>query len=109
MHQPEPIIASLFRLGFDDVFEVARAAEIVSHAIAQALEKEERERPLISSACPAIVRLIQVNYPSLLDNVVDFISPMEAAAKIASRPCRIMPYDLTLNESYEKLAAEAAK
>lgn len=32
---------------------------------------------------------------------------LEAAAKIASRPCRIMPYDLTLNESYEKLAAEA--
>jgi len=83
VHKPEPIIASLFRLGFDDVFEVARAAEIVSHAIAQAVEKEDRERPIISSACPAIVRLIQVNYPSLLDNVIDFISPMEAAAKIA--------------------------
>ena len=30
VHQPEPIIASLFRLGFVDVFEVARGADIVA-------------------------------------------------------------------------------
>ena len=82
-HKPEPIIAALFRLGFTDVFEVARAAEIVSYAIAKALEHDDRPRPVISSACPAIVRLIQVNYPGLIDNVIDFVSPMEAAAKIA--------------------------
>ena len=30
-----------------------------------------------------ILRLIQVSFPALLDNVIDFVSPMEAAAKIA--------------------------
>ena len=83
VHQPEPIIASLFRLGFVDVFEVARAAEIVSYAISRAMREEDRPKPVISSACPAILRLIQVSFPALLDNVIDFISPMEAAAKIA--------------------------
>ncbi len=83
VHQPEPIIAALFGLGFDDVFEVARAAEIVSYAISKAIEDPDRPRPVISSACPAILRLIQVNFPSLIDNVIDFMSPMEAAAKIA--------------------------
>ena len=83
VHQPEPIIASLFRLGFADVFEVARAAEIVSYAISRAMREEDRPKPVISSACPAILRLIQVSFPALLDNVIDFISPMEAAAKIA--------------------------
>lgn len=83
VHRPEPIIAALFKLGFSDVFEVARAAEIVSYAIAQALERDDRPRPVISSACPAIVRLIQVNFPGLIDNVIDYVSPMEAAAKIA--------------------------
>ena len=83
VHQPEPIIASLFRLGFVDVFEVARGAEIVSYAISRAMREEDRPKPVISSACPAIVRLIQVNFPALLDNVIDFVSPMEAAAKIA--------------------------
>ena len=59
VHQPEPIIASLFRLGFVDVFEVARAAEIVSYAISRAMREEDRPKPVISSACPAILRLIQ--------------------------------------------------
>ena len=83
VHQPEPIIASLFRLGFVDVFEVARAAEIVSYAISRAMREEDHPKPVISSACPAILRLIQVSFPALLDNVIDFVSPMEAAAKIA--------------------------
>ena len=83
VHRTEPIIAALLSLGFDDVFEVARGAEIVSYAISQSLRNEDKPKPLISSACPAIVRLIQVNFPGLIDNIVDFISPMEAAAKIA--------------------------
>jgi len=82
-HKVELIIAALFKIGFDDVFEVARAAEIVSYAISKALREENRPKPVISSACPAVLRLIQVHFPALLDNVIDFISPMEAAAKIA--------------------------
>ena len=83
VHVPEPIIASLFKLGFVDVFEVARAAEIVSYAVSRSLREENRPRPVISAACPAVLRLIQVHFPALLDNVIDFVSPMEAAAKIA--------------------------
>ncbi|MBR5288914.1 MAG: 4Fe-4S binding protein [Clostridia bacterium] len=83
VHRSEPIIASLLKIGFDDVFEVARAAEVVSYAISKLLITEDRPKPVISSACPVILRLIQINFPSLLDNVIDMISPMEAAAKIA--------------------------
>ena len=83
VHTPEPIIAALMRLGFADVFEVARGAEIVSYAISRVMREEDRPKPVISSACPAIVRLIQISFPALLDNVIDFVSPMEAAAKIA--------------------------
>lgn len=83
IHETEPIIAALLKIGFDDVFEVARAAEVVSYAISKRLINEDWPKPVISSACPAIVRLIQVNFPSLLDNVMDMLSPMEAAAKIA--------------------------
>ena len=83
VHFSEPIIASLYRLGFDEVFEVARAAEVISYAISRTMINEDRARPVISSACPAVLRLIQVKYPSLLDNVIDIVSPMEAAARIA--------------------------
>lgn len=83
VHRSEKIIASLYKIGFDEVFEVARAAEVISYAISRTLINEDRPRPVISSACPAVVRLIQQKYPSLLDNVIDIVSPMEAAARIA--------------------------
>ena len=83
VHRSDKIIASLYRLGFDEVFEVARAAEVISYAISRTLINEDRPRPVISSACPAVLRLIQQKYPSLLDNVIDVVSPMEAAARIA--------------------------
>lgn len=83
VHHSDKIIASLYKLGFDEVFEVARAAEVISYAISKTLINEDRPRPVISSACPAVLRLIQQKYPSLLDNVIDIISPMEAAARIA--------------------------
>ncbi len=83
VHHAEKIIASLYKLGFDEVFEVARAAEVISYAISRTLINEDRPRPVISSACPAVLRLIQQKYPSLLDNVINIVSPMEAAARIA--------------------------
>ena len=85
VHHSDKIIAALYKLGFDEVFEVARAAEVISYAISKTLINEDRPRPVISSACPAVLRLIQQKYPSLLDNVIDVVSPMEAAARIAKQ------------------------
>jgi len=83
VHYSDKIIAALYKLGFDEVFEVARAAEVISYAISRTLINEDRPRPVISSACPSVLRLIQQKYPSLLENVIDIMSPMEAAACIA--------------------------
>ncbi len=80
----ERVLTALKSMGFDDIFEVARGAEICSKAIAGELSKRDK-RPLISSACPAVVRLIQVNFPELLDHVVNVDAPVEVAAKVAKR------------------------
>ena len=80
----EKILAGLKRMGFDDVFEVARGAEIVSNALRSKLQSEHK-KPLISSACPAVVRLIQVRFPDLIDNIVDLEAPVEVAAKLAKK------------------------
>ncbi len=79
----QPVLSALKKIGFDDVFEVARGADIVSRAIAQKLREPNLPRPLISSACPAVVRLIQVRFPDLIPNIVDVRQPMEVAAMIA--------------------------
>lgn len=81
----DKILNALLGVGFDDVFEVAKAAEIVTCATRNFILKSKSPRPLISSACPAIVRLIQVRFPSLLDNLIPLDSPMELAARIAKQ------------------------
>ena len=79
------LLYALKSLGFDDVFEVARGADVVSRAIRERLKKPDLPRPVISSACPAIVRLIQVRFPDLIDHIVDIRQPMEVAAMIAKK------------------------
>ena len=77
------ILAALRRLGFDEVFEVARGADVVARAIAEKMREPMLPRPMISSACPAVVRLIQVRFPDLIPNIVDIRQPREVAAQIA--------------------------
>ncbi|TCO72290.1 [Fe-Fe] hydrogenase large subunit C-terminal domain-containing protein [Marinisporobacter balticus] len=79
---PRKILSALKSLGFDDVFEVSRGADIVSHYTKELL-KTASKFPLISSACPAVVRLIQVRFPSLIDHIIPIESPMEVAAMLA--------------------------
>lgn len=77
------VLTALKKLGFDDVFEVSKGAELVSDATRRLFEQGQIKTPAISSACPAIVRLIRVNFPNLIDHVVPLNSPMEIAAKLA--------------------------
>ncbi|HTX71661.1 MAG TPA: [Fe-Fe] hydrogenase large subunit C-terminal domain-containing protein [Rectinemataceae bacterium] len=80
------ILSGLLELGFDEVFEVAEAAELVTEATKQLLADSQSTgalpRPLISSACPAVVRIVQLRFPSLIPHLVPLIPPMEAAARI---------------------------
>ncbi len=82
------IITGLYKCGFDDVFEVAKAAEIVSEMTRQYMKRPDIKKPVISSACPAIVRLISVRFGSLLDNVLPIIPPVELAARMAKEKAK---------------------
>ncbi len=77
------VLNALLAMGFHYVYEVARGADVVTRAIEEKLKRPGCPRPLISSACPAIVRMIQIRFPELIDNLVDVISPMETAAIMA--------------------------
>lgn len=77
------IVSGLYRCGFDEVFEVARAAELVSELTRQYMHRKDVKKPVISSACPAVVRLISIRFPSLIDNVLPILPPVEIAAKMA--------------------------
>ena len=79
------VLTGLKGLGFDEVFEVSRAAELVSEATRRIMAQGTLPRPIISSACPAVVRLIRVRFPDLCDHVLPLKAPMEVAASLAKR------------------------
>ena len=77
---PADVADALRMMGFDYVYDVAMGADIVSCAIMEKMKEPDCPRPLISSSCPAVVRLIKTRFPELIDNIVTIKSPMEVAA-----------------------------
>ena len=77
------ILHALVKAGFDDVFEVAYAAQIVTRKTRELIESGKLNEPIINSACPAVVKLITTKYPNLIDNIIPLISPMNLASKMA--------------------------
>lgn len=77
------VIGALRLYGFDEVFEVARAAEIVSESTRQLMRSGKLATPVISSACPVVTRLIRVRFPELIDKILPLHAPIEVAARLA--------------------------
>lgn len=77
------VLNGLLKIGFDDVYEVAKAAELVSAYTRIYLQTDGVRKPAISSACPVIMRLIALRFPSLSEHIIHLLPPMEIAAKHA--------------------------
>jgi iron only hydrogenase large subunit-like protein len=73
------IYNALKEIGFTHIYEVENTVDMVLEAGRQVMH-EVKERPLISSYCPAIVRLIQVKYPSLVRNIMKVNPPIDMSA-----------------------------
>lgn len=81
----ERVVKGLLELGFDEVFEVGAAAELVSESTKKLMEHHDLPQPIISSACPAVIRLIQVRFPDLLTHILPLLPPVDLAAAMARR------------------------
>ncbi len=82
------ILQGLLDLGFNHVYEVARAAELVTEYTRRYLQQKDIPRPVISSACPVISRLISLRFPYLCDNVIPVLPPVEIAAMLAKKEAK---------------------
>lgn len=80
---PNEILNGLKQIGFNAVYEVARGADYVSQLVKETIEKDKSKRPYISSACPAVVRLMQIRFPELLKNITPIEAPIEISAQLA--------------------------
>lgn len=78
VEKPGLVIAGLRKLGFAGVQETACGAELVARAYKQLPDRG----PIISSACPAVVSLVEKHFPELLACLPPIVSPMIAHGKI---------------------------
>ncbi len=79
------ILTALKLMGFDDVFEVSAAAELVSEESRRYVREHPEKWPVISTACPSVNRLIRVRFPNLIDHLLPLLPPAEVAAKLARK------------------------
>lgn len=74
--------AALLDLGFTDVLEVALGADAVaSHEAEELLENFKISKKMTTSCCPAFVNMIEKQFPNLIPNMSDTVSPMLAASR----------------------------
>ena len=75
---------ALAKLGFFDAEETAYGAELVTQQYKALLESRQYKN-FITSACPAVCRLIQAYYPKALQYLAPIDSPMIAHAKMLKK------------------------
>jgi len=78
---PVEIVEGLMDIGFDAVYDMSVESELVIRAMQDYLDSYRGPLPLISSTCPAIVRLIQVSFPDMVGQVIPIEPPREIAGR----------------------------
>lgn len=81
LDSPGQLAASLKKLGFQRVEEVALGAQVVTNLYKEHLKKGDKDS-YITTSCPAINYQIQTYFPSLIDYLIPVDSPMIAHGKI---------------------------
>ena len=97
---PLHIVEGLKTMGFDEVWVLAKEIELVNLAIRNYMENWKGRLPLISSSCPVIVRLVQVSYPGMVEQLVHVETPRELAGRELKRK-----YSKEIDITKEEIAA----
>jgi len=82
---PAHIVEGLKSLGFDAVWIIGVETALTDQAIREYMGKWKGKFPLISSSCPVVVRLIQVSYPDMVEQLVHVEPPRELAGRELKR------------------------
>lgn len=75
----------LLELGFTEVYEVDHGVEVLKEQMAEYVKNNQDTKPLMSTFCPAIVRLIQVRFPLFAENLLLLKAPLDIAASYCNQ------------------------
>ena len=93
---PRRIKEAFSSIGFASAADMTQALRSAEQAISDFLFSDGRPFPAISSNCPAVVQLVQVKFPSLLENLV----PVAPYYEIAAALLKEAPLSGSLNVVY---------
>ena len=74
------ILSALYHIGFKHVFEVEKSVDFIKDEMQKTVNENNGFKPIISTFCPAIVRLIQVKFPVLVPNLYMLKPPLDLTA-----------------------------
>jgi len=75
----ERVLAALNSLGFAHVSTTQAWDLALRRAVIEYARQEAERLPVISPVCGAVVNLIETRFPSLMEHVAPFLTPIEAA------------------------------
>ncbi len=78
-HSVPEVVEELLGLGYDEVVSVHRYEDDLRRELIDLATTGDGPAPVISPVCPAVVSLVEVKFPSLLDHLAPLASPWEAA------------------------------
>lgn len=90
------IFNEMKELGFTHIYQTEYTVDVVHEEMLE-FQKNNPEKPLISSYCPAIIRLIQVRFPSLVNHIITVKPPIDSSAMFFRKKLRdegIAPEDI---------------
>lgn len=106
------VYSAIKALGFDEVVEVAKGADLTTVSEAEeALKAKAEGRKLTTSCCPAFVELIKMKFPKVYaENTSDTLSPMAITARMVKKenpdcvtvfvgPCVAKKKEITLEKN----------
>jgi hypothetical protein len=79
------VFAALHAMGFTRVIETDQSAAILADATREYMARHPHLRPFISALCPAVVRLIQARFPSMIPHVIPLKQALDLSALYARR------------------------
>lgn len=79
--RPGQLVAALKKLGFSEVMEDSFGAELIARAYSQFL-KQNADKTVVSSNCPAVVSYIQKYHPRLTRYLAPIVSPTIAMGRL---------------------------
>ncbi len=77
----EAITGILYEMGFTELCTVESGADLLVDEINKYIAEFDGDKPVISSFCPAVVRLIQVRFPAFADQIMRLVPPLEVTAQ----------------------------